>query len=175
MKDKELFLPTDYDDKVIVKESNYMKFKEDGEYRFRFLSSPIVGIECWKDGKPVRFKTKADVPNENWDVNKFTGKPKQPVTFWAAIVWNHNIKRMQILNLTQPSILEAIKGAVDDPDIGSPKKYDIKIVRSKKGDKIEYSVRTVPPTELDPMIVAEYGMCNWDLGKLFTGEDPFTA
>ena len=168
------FLPKGYDDVKIEKESDYMKMKDDGEYRIRFLSSPIVGIECWKNKKPLRFRSKDEVPNETWDINTFTGKPKSPVTFWAAIVWNYGAKRMQILSITQSTIQGAIEELTKDEDWGSPLAYDLKITRTTT-DKTEYSVRPVVPSPLDPLIEAEYGMCKWKLEALFDGADPFAG
>lgn len=182
---KDDFLPANFNEAQVPKDEKYMKLKEDGEYRFRFLSSPIVGIECWKDGKPVRFRTLAEMPvNAVWDEDPFKkGQTKKPKTFWSAIVWNYrfgkdeagnDVGKMQILNLTQPSIIDAIRENIEDPEWGNPKYYDLKIKREKKDGKVEYTVRAVIPSELDPLIVGEYGMCNWKLEALFDGKDPFS-
>lgn len=166
------FLPKDYQEPA--SNSRYMKF-EDGENKFRFLSSPIIGFECWKDSKPYRFRSEAEIPNEKWDINTYTGEMKRPTFFWAAVVWDYSDKQIKILEITQTSIRKAITGLINDPDWGNPKGYDIKVDRTKNGDKTEYSVRPGKLGETDPLIIGEYGMVTINLEALFEGGDPFAA
>ena len=177
---KDSFLPDDYNKAEVPKEEKYLKFSEEGEYRFRFLSSPIIGVEAWKGGKPLRWRTFQEVPtNEVWD--EYKGKPKPPKTFWAAVVWNYkydkdengkDIGKIQILNLTQVSIINPIKELIKDSEWGSPKEYDLKVKR-EDADITEYTVTPCIPKPLDPLIVGEYGMANIKLEALFDGKDPF--
>ena len=86
---------------------NYMKFRE-GENTFRVLSSAIVGYEYFtKENKPVRSKLPFDeTPNikDGGDVKHF----------WAFAVWNYADERVQVLELTQKSIMQNMKALIDN-------------------------------------------------------------
>jgi hypothetical protein len=75
----ESFLPERYE--VPKTGGAYMKFRQ-GANKFRILSAPIIGYECWtEDRKPVRSRelwrtipVDADVSGENgWNPNGFSG------------------------------------------------------------------------------------------------------
>lgn len=100
------FLPENY---TTPKTSNsYMKL-QDGENKFRILSSPIIGWEDWLDKKPVRFRFN-EKPNKSID-------PKKPLRhFWAFIVWNYMEEKIQILQVTQATIRNCIEALCKDTD-----------------------------------------------------------
>src|SRR3990167_3551310 len=93
------WLPSDYE--APKGESNYLKFQK-GENRFRILSSPIIGWEDWENKKPLRF-TMGAKPDKPID-------PACPIKhFWAMIIWNYTLNKIQILEITQKSIQGAIQ------------------------------------------------------------------
>lgn len=97
-------------------QSNYMKLSEP-ENKFRVLGSAITGFELWVKGKPIRNKSKdAFTPEqlENADINKFTGKKKIPQYFWAFPVYNYQTKNIEILELTQVTIMRGIDDYLKD-------------------------------------------------------------
>ena len=160
------FLPTDY--KIPKSPSGYMRFEE-GLNRIRILSSAIVGYEYFnQDNKPVRSREPfEDVPT---DIKK-DGKVK---AFWAFVVFNYQTKSIQILELTQKSIMIAIKSLVDNPKWGDPKQYDIAITKIGEGLDTEYSVQGEPPiAEPDVSIKALFLAKPINLEALFDGGDPF--
>lgn len=164
------FLPNSYD--VPQKAGNYMKF-QDGENKFRFLSSPILGWEGWKDmgdgtRKPIRHKM-----NEPFDPSEV--EPESIKHFWASVVWNYKDKKIQILEITQKSIQKTLRALANNEDWGSPLHYDILVVKSGQKLETEYQVNPIPPRDLDESIVKEYKQSNIDLNKLYTGEDPFAV
>jgi hypothetical protein len=148
--------------------SNYMKFKKEGNHKFRALSSAIKGYEYFKaDNKPVRSKT----PFEDTPDMKPNGKVS---LFWAFLVYNYQAKRIQILEIAQKTIREAMEGYINNPDWGSPKNYDITI--SRKGttqNDTKYTVVPSPHKPLDQAILDEYAKMNIDLTALYEGIDPF--
>lgn len=162
------FLPEDY--KIPKSPSGYMRFEE-GLNRIRVLSSAIVGYEYFtQDNKPVRSRTPfEEMPT---DIKK-DGKIKP---FWAFVVWNYNLKMVQILELTQKTIMTGIKSLVDNPKWGDPKQYDIAITKIGEGLDTEYSVQGEPPLgEVDVEIKNAYKAKSVRLEALYDGLDPFTS
>ena len=161
------FFPTE--DYKIPETSNYMKLTE-GEHTFRVVSSAITGFEYFnKENKPIRSREPfEEVPN---DIKK-DGRINH---FWAFIIWNYDAKRLQIMEITQKTIMTPLKALIDNPKWGSPKNYDITITR--KGTTIndtEYAVMPNPHTELSDDITTEYMGSNIKLENLYNGKDPFT-
>lgn len=162
------FLPQNY--KIPASPSSYMKFDQ-GNNSFRILGSAIVGWEYFNtDNKPIRSKEPfEDTPS---DIKK-DGKVK---AFWAFPVYNYQTKTVQILELTQKSIMTAIKALVDNPKWGDPKKYDISVTKSGEGLDTEYAVMGEPPiAEPTKEIKDAFAKKNINLDALFTGDDPFNS
>ncbi len=164
------FLPKEYE--IPKTASNYMKFA-DGLNQIRVLDSAITGYEYWnKDNKPIRSKINWQVPPKNARLNKdnsFTCKH-----FWAFPVWNYNAKKVQILEITQITIMKAMKALISNPKWGDPKKYDIAII--KEGEKLEtiYTIQAEPPiAEPTTEITEAYNKVNINLDNLFDNSDPF--
>src|SRR3990167_11472541 len=114
------FLPTDY---KVPSTSNYMKMTE-GEHTFRIITPAIVGYEYFKtDNKPVRSRTAfEETPTDIKEKGRI-------MPFWAFVVWNYEEKRIQILELTQKTLMLPLKALVDNPKWGNPRNYDITITR----------------------------------------------
>lgn len=164
------FLPSDYS--IPNAQSGYMKL-EQGSNRFRVLSSAIVGTEYWKDTdegrKPIRKR-----PDERISGNEIN-PDERPKHFWAFVVWNYESEMVQILELTQKTIMRAIRAYTKDDDFGDPKGYDIVINREGEGLETEYTTRAKPPKKLDEDIKAAYESMDINLEALYDGEDPFAS
>lgn len=164
-----------------IPEANSGYFKlELGDNRFRVLGSAIVGFELWVEGKPQRRKTADLFTSEELmgaDINKFNGRRKTPQYFWAFPVWNYKAERVQILEITQTSIMRAIESYLTDEDYGKdPTQYDFVIVKGEGANKkIEYSVKAKPPKAIDEGITAIYRDMKINLSALYEGEDPFNS
>lgn len=170
MNTNETFLPTNYVQPVVT--GNYMKL-EDGDNLFRALSSVTVGYQYWTtDNKPVRLTERPQTTPTDIRLEK-DGKPTKIKHFWAFIVWNYKAKKIQVLEITQSSIQEAINNLVNDEDWGSPKKYDIKINRTGEGLDTVYSVNPKPHTPLNQEIANEFANTPYDLANLFIGGEVF--
>lgn len=158
-------LPKDY--KVPVTGGNYMRL-EPGENQFRVLDSAVVGWEAWTmDRKPVRFKME-DKPDDTSEYKD--GRLKH---FWAFPVWNYKANSIQVLELTQSTIQQAIEGFINDPDWGDPKDYDIKVERTGEGLDTSYFIAPKPKKPLTDEVWALYKDNKPNLEALFTGDDPF--
>ena len=161
------FLPKDYE--IPVAQSNYMKFVK-GDNRFRILGSSVVGFEYFtKDNKPIRSKEPFEdaYPHDMKD----KGKVK---AFWAFPVFNYETQSVQILELTQKTIMESIKSLVSNPKWGSPFMYDLNVKKTGEGMETSYSTQPEPPIgEPEDMVLNEYSEKPVNLEALFTGDDPF--
>lgn len=157
------FLPTGYE--APVSQGNYFKLKK-GANSFRVLGSAVVGYEYWnKENKPVRGKVLwEDVPS---DARLNDDGQFNPKHFWAFPVWNYEAKKIQIMEITQKTIMESIKSLTLNPKWGSPTGYDITVTAVGDGLEREYSTMPEPHTQA-PNVSAQV-----NLEALFTGEDPF--
>lgn len=149
--------------------SNYLKLTE-GDHTFRALSSAVVGWEYFnKDNKPIRSRTVfEEMPS---DLKK-DGRINH---FWAFIVWNYDENRIQILELTQKTIMGPMQALIKNPKWGNPKGYDITITR--KGTTMQdtdYAVVPNPHTPITDDIQKAFEKSKVNLEALFEGIDPFT-
>lgn len=173
------FLPKDY--KIPEGSSRYMKL-EDGKNRLRILGSfedgsAIMGTEYWKtkeDGKrtPIRLKPGVPVQADELELNSY-GEPEMPKHFWILPVWNYQAKQVQLLEITQKSIMGAIKNLAQDEEWGSPQEYDLTITRTGEKLKTEYAVVPSPRKDIDAAAVAEYKTLNINIKALYDSGDPF--
>lgn len=166
------FLPDNY--KITSTGGNYCKFKK-GDTKIRVMSSATVGFEYWNtDGKPVRSKEFPETLPDDIRYND-EGKPEQVKEFWAFTVWNYNENKMQICEITQKSIMEAIQGYVNEPAWGDPKQYDFKITRTGDGFDTKYQVQALPKSDLPEEAANAFVAMPVNLEALFRGEDPFNS
>lgn len=170
------FFPSDFSG-VPQTPSNYMKIK-DGDNTFRVLSGLVAGYQWFtenSDGskRPNRVKTFDEVPDTIKDTQDSRKKAKY---FWAMVVYNREEKMIQILQLTQKSIINPIEGYARSKKWGHPNQYDIVIRKVKKGSDpkdVDYSVIVDPKEEMDKEIVKQYEDMNINLEALFSNDDPF--
>lgn len=168
------FFPKGYE--VPKGPSNYMRF-EQGENKFRILAKPILGYEGWltvKDdsGKEVRRPIRKRMDEKI--VGDELGDPEKIKHFWAMPVWNYQEESVQILQITQKTILRTIRALENSEDWGNPLGYDIGIHRvGKDMQDTEYQVVPSPPKSLDKKIKDAFKEKTINLEALFDGEDPF--
>ena len=170
------------EDMSIPVTSNYMRFQE-GDNKFRILGAfsegtAIQGIEYWTtvDGvrKPVRIHKGETVPVEELEINKF-GDPDVPRFFWAFPVWNYEDRKIQILEITQKTILSYIKKQIDNPKWGDPRDYDFIVTKGKPDEKPLYTTSNDPKEKLATDIRDKYLAMSINIDMLFLGKDPFAG
>ncbi len=165
MNTKIQWLPTGYT--VPKSQSAYTKIK-DGENKIRILSRPITGWEDWENNKPIRF-TEDKKPKAAID-------PKKPIKhFMAFIIWNYSEEQIQIYQVTQATIKNAIIGLCCDEDWGTPCFYDIKINRTGQQKDTEYTVNPVPHKPISDQVLKAFKEKPICLEALYHGLDPFSA
>lgn len=171
------FLPETYEPPK--SNSAYTKFDE-GATKFRILCSPILGWEYWRvnsDGrKPVRLpyseegaKTAALEARKNADP-----KDHRARHFWAMKVWNYKTSRVEILEITQKGIQEALRQLVANDEWGNPVgAYDVTVTRSGVAPDVTYSVAPSPHRANSEEIEKAAKDTFVDLEALFHSSDPF--
>lgn len=160
---------------------NYMKF-EDGQNRIRILEKPITGYVYWEDaegnlvpknemagkgGKPVRVKSWEGLTNAQRGAMK---------GFAAMVVWNYKAERIQILEVKQVGIMNALEALSLSKSWGDITTFDIVITKTRTGinpTDVEYSVMPEPKEPVSKEIKEAYKEAHIDLEALYRGEDPF--
>lgn len=160
---------------------NYMKFEE-GQNRIRILEKPITGYVYWEDaegnlvpknemagkgGKPVRVKSWEGLTNAQRGAMK---------GFAAMVVWNYQAERIQILEVKQVGIMNALEALSLSKSWGDVTTFDIVITKTRTGinpTDVEYSVMPEPKEPVSKEIKEAYKEAHIDLEALYRGEDPF--
>jgi len=161
------FFPDNYE--LQKSESAYFK-PQDGENRIRFLSKIIVGWEMWHKNKVSRFR-KDEKPILPSDADSKTVIRE----FWSAIVWNFDLGKIQIFNITQKTVQTAIFLLSKDPDWLSPGLYTIKITKTGKEKFTKYSVMPGQKKPLETHIKTIFQDTPINLEELYEGNDPFNS
>ena len=155
----------------IPKGSSQFAKLQDGKNRYRILSEIVVGWELWKNKEPKRHEGQVcKFKPEDADLNQ-SGKPNINY-FWAMVVWNYDTKALQVLEITQKTIMSPLYDLEQNPDWGDLRNYDVEINKKKEGDKTSYNVLGIPPKPVAPEIVDAYSKTDIDLKKLFDGKYP---
>ena len=145
--------------------SSFMKL-EDGDNTFRILSKPVVGYEYWTtESKPVRSREKFE-ETPNIKLTK-EGKPTTVKHFWSFLVYNYKVNAIQSLELTQASVMKAMKALIENPKWGNPAGYDITINRTGKELLTKYAVVPNPHSALTPEIEEAFANTTIDLEDIF--------
>ena len=156
--------------KIPESSSQFAKLK-DGVNRFRFLSDVVTGWEGWKNQKPFRHEGDVcKIKPEQVDLNQ-NGNPNINY-FWAMVVWNYQESKIQVLEITQKTIMNPLYNLEQSEDWGDLKNYDVEIIRSKVGDKVNYTVQAIPPRQLKEEIKKSFSESKVELKKIFEGDYP---
>lgn len=156
------FLNDDYE--IPKGPSSYTKF-DPGTHKLRILTAPLMGWVSWKDKKPVRYAMAA----------RPEPAPKDLKHFWAVIVFNHNTKQIEILELTQKALQTTLKDLNKNPDWGAPYGYDVTVTRvGTTINDTEYSLLPSPKKPVDSEIIEAFKAKPIQLDLLISGDDPFT-
>lgn len=168
---------------ALVKNDNrYLSLsKIEGEKRIRFVGQGITGLVGWtepaqgeKTGYPIRWEVEPDEYPENLQKNRKTGKPEVK-DFLAGIVWDYDVQKFMIVEITQKTVRQSIAKYMRDSDYGDPLRYDFKITREGEGINTEYTTIATPPKPLSAEVKQAWSEEGQKivLTALYDGEDPF--
>lgn len=166
------FLPQSYEP---PQTGNYMKLQT-GDNRFRALGPAIVGNEFWlmENGnrRVVRRRVDEVIDQDELQVDQH-GKRERVKHFWAFPVWNYSAKQVQVLEITQRTIQDAIRALAESSDWGEPTQYDLIVKKQGSNLDTEYAVMPTPKTATPPDAIGEFQKLHPNLDALFVGGDPF--
>ena len=160
--------------------------------RFALLSDePLEFYEVWAEGpdskaKPFRFAqepTPDDIAVEIGDFTRRTnreGTGVEPVKFALALpVFNFDTNRVEVLQLTQRSLIRELDGISQMPDYEDILAIDFLLGKEGSGLNTEYKLTPVPRKKgADKAITEaweETRSAGFDLSRLLDGADPFKA
>ena len=139
---------------------------EEGDTRLRILSPAVIGWEAWIDGAAHRVEG-SDNPFDEATVDMGDyGKPKV-YHFWAFLVWNADLKRVQIWQVSQRSILSGLWNLLQQEEWGDPRNYGIIVTKTVTKKKTEYKVVGVPPKPLTEDVKKALAATSLSLDKVF--------
>lgn len=167
-------LPTDYK----LKEStwwNYFKITEEPQ-EFRILTSPILWYEYFAVDDDTTHPVRQKEPFED-GIPGDSANGQAPKEFRAFVVWNHNLCRLQVMEITQQSIKkEILKYVQDTENWWDPKKYDFRISRTWKGKETRYSLTALPKSKFESEDLYKAALedaAKVELSALYDNGDPF--
>jgi len=153
----------------------YFKFKQ-GDNKFRILGDAETGLSYWTTEKKC-VRSKKMPANKPDDIKTNSGQAwdKAVKHFWCLPVWNVEAKKIQVLEITQYSIQQAIEAFVNDAEWGDPKNYDLNVKRKGEGLDTEYSVMSSPNKgEFSDEIKEAMEKVEFDFSVIFDGGNPIT-
>ena len=165
--------------------NQFMKFVQ-GKNRIRFIGNPVSGFVFFgktkrDDGtetvKPYRRReSEGEFSLEEMIDRDVRMKPDGEIEgqkyFVMGLVYNYQKAKLQVLEITQKSILKALKSYVESEEYGHPSGYDLTIEKKGDGLSTEYTVVVSPPKPLSSEIENLIGETSCDLQKIFEGEYP---
>jgi hypothetical protein len=171
---------------------NPSKLTDGGSVRFALLSDePLEFYECWgtaPDGsqKPFRFDyepTPEDISTELGDYTPREGRGgpgTADVKFAIAVpVFNYEAGTVQVLSLTQKSILRELDAISQEEDYSDLMTWDFTLSKKGTGLTTEYKLRPAPRKKgsQDHIDSAwdEAKTNGFDISRLITGGNPFKA
>ena len=144
------------------------KIPEGEEVRVRVLGTGIGGLEDWKEGDdgknmPVRYREREKpVPfNQAKPIKKFL----------AVVVWNYDLEMIQILSITQASVIKTLRGFEEKK--GDLTDYDLRMIRTGAGKLSKYTILTGNNSEIPAEAKEALKHRPVDLEAMYEGKDPF--
>ena len=141
----------------------------DGEHRFRIVQAAIGGFIEWDNNKPIRHEERPRV---------IKNPDKPPRVFWALYVWDYAQRDLFVMEVSQKSLLSALKSFGENDEWGDLTTFDIKIKKTKTNkmmhDKyiFDYSIIPVPHKPMSSEILEAKRAKPAKLELLFAGLYP---
>lgn len=169
---------------------NPSKIAAGSKVRFCLVSDePLEFYECWAEGpdgkaKPFRFDSEPSPDDMALAFGDFTrrmnreGTGPEPIKFCLALaVYNFETARVEILQLSQKSLIRELDAISQMPDYDDLTAVDFLLGKEGSGLNTEYKLTPVPRKKgSDKDIAAAWDdtrSAGFDLSRLLSGEDPF--
>jgi len=168
------------------------KLADGGSVRFALLAAqPLEGYEVWASSpegqsKPFRFETEPTPEDVVVELGEFEPREGRggPGTvdikfFIAAPVYSYDSGRVQVMSLTQKSIIKELDQISQLDDYDDLLAWDFNLSKKGSGLLTEYTLRPVPRKKGSQEHVdaawLEAKAAGFDLERLLTGGNPFSA
>lgn len=150
--------------------SRYTKLQK-GTTRVRMLGEPFFYYETWLENAdggrtPKRFELNQTIPTSELG-------PDGVKQVMSIVVYNYNESAIQILSISQKTILKAIKNYSENTKYGTPTGYDINITKEGESKQTRYTVIADPKEAVSPEVKKAYENENVELEMLLLNGDPF--
>lgn len=158
------------DDVNVESTSRYTKLIS-GRTQLRVLDAPIFFQETWNagaDGKRLPSRLPLGAQFQPQDIG-----PDGVRTCMAVKVYNYNEGSIQIWQVSQKTILKAMKEYSQNPEYGSPKNYDLIISKQGQALLTKYGVVANPPKPVNEAIAKLDKETPVALSNLLVNADPF--
>lgn len=169
---------------------NPSKIAAGSKVRFCLVSDePLEFYECWAEGpdgkaKPFRFDSEPSPDDMALAFGDFTrrmnreGTGPEPIKFCLALaVFNFETARVEILQLSQKSLIRELDAISQMPDYDDLTAVDFLLGKEGSGLNTEYKLTPVPRKKGSDKDIAaaweETRSAGFDLSRLLSGEDPF--
>lgn len=166
------FLPNGY--KYTANTGSEFLRLEQGDNKVRILSAPLIGRLWWVDqdgvirgkgavqkgDKPIRISINESLPEDIIEV--------QTREFWMMKVWNYKNDAVEIMEITQQTILKPLVEFIESEEWGDPRSYDINFKKHGSGKDTKYFVMPSPKKELTEEMEEVIGENNVDLQSFLT-------
>lgn len=168
------------------------KLPDGGSVRFALLSDePLEGWEVWATGpdgqsKPFRFAEEPTPEDISVECGDFTpregrgGPGTVDVKFFIAIpVFTYDAGKVQVLSLTQKSIIKELDAVSQLEDYADLLNWDFNLSKKGSGLTTEYTLRPVPRKKGSQEHIdaawEEVKAAGFCLERLLVGGNPFSA
>lgn len=171
---------------------NPSKVAAGSSVRFSILSDePLEFYEAWAEGpdgkaKPFRFDSEPSPDDLALAFGDYTrrmnreGTGPEPIKFALALpVYNFTTARVEILQLSQKSLIRDLDKISQMPDYEDITAIDFELGKEGSGLSTEYKLTPLPRKKgADKDIIAAWQdtkSAGFDLSRLLSGDDPFKA
>ena len=169
---------------------NPNKISAGSSVRFALLSDePLEYYEVWGEGpdgkaKPFRFDHEPSPDDIALELGDFVrrqnrdGSGPDPVKFAIALpIYNYDASQVQILSLTQKSIIRELDSISQTDDYEDITATDFTLGKEGAGLKTEYKLLPVPRKKASDALIStawqEAKSEGFDITRLLTGDNPF--
>jgi hypothetical protein len=150
--------------------SRYTKLGQ-GATKLRILGEPCFGYETWLEDEAGARKPKRFSLDQEYDQSEVG--PDGVKQFMAVKVYNYNAKTIQVWQVTQKTILKALKMYTENEDYGDPRGYDVSITRTGEGKQTRYEVVASPPKAVSKEVKSADDKYEVEPELLLINGDPF--
>jgi hypothetical protein len=147
----------------------YTRIKENEAVKLRILSDCLTGYVYWtNDNMPVRSQVQFSATPNIREGDKCKH-------FWVFKVWNYTTKQIEVWEISQATIRDALWAYWKDDEYGDLRKFPIKVTRTGKALETKYQVIAGQIKPLDEEIAVASANTCVNLHALYEGANPFEA